>query len=221
MHPHIQTWGSMLRLYGSQMPESYLKMENNNENQTEDQKSKMNHKNNESSQMKLKEKSMNNVPEIPKPTDSTASSSSNGVAVVVEKAKPNRELLEKLKEEMRKIKCKPSLMNKYQLTQPNIENEEEEKGSMVQNELLTIPPLLMKNKSEFELSSCNFLMTTPSTTTETSQLEDSANQTNDIIMFSNNDNKTAIKQKPLFQSNESNKKQKLDIDNNNDSSSNL
>ena len=25
MHPHIQTWGSMLRLYGSRMEESYLK----------------------------------------------------------------------------------------------------------------------------------------------------------------------------------------------------
>ena len=26
MHPHIQTWGSMLRLYGSKMAESYLKV---------------------------------------------------------------------------------------------------------------------------------------------------------------------------------------------------
>ena len=26
MHPHIETWGSILRLYGSKMAESYLKV---------------------------------------------------------------------------------------------------------------------------------------------------------------------------------------------------
>lgn len=28
MHPHIETWGSILRLYGSKMSESFLKIDN-------------------------------------------------------------------------------------------------------------------------------------------------------------------------------------------------
>jgi hypothetical protein len=28
MHPHINTWGSMLRLYGTKMAETYLNIEN-------------------------------------------------------------------------------------------------------------------------------------------------------------------------------------------------
>lgn len=69
MHPHVQTWGSILRLYGSRVAESYLK----NENEKTEENS-----GDESAKEKL-------VPQQ-------------------QKAKPNKELLEKLKEEMRKIK---------------------------------------------------------------------------------------------------------------------
>lgn len=32
MHPHVQTWGGILRLYGSRVAESYLKMDVNDDN---------------------------------------------------------------------------------------------------------------------------------------------------------------------------------------------
>ncbi len=71
MHPHVQTWGSILRLYGSRVAESYLKNETGNE------------KNEENSGDETKP---NQQPQLE------------------QKAKPNKELLEKLKEEMRKIR---------------------------------------------------------------------------------------------------------------------
>ena len=70
MHPHVQTWGSILLLYGSRVAESYLKNENENEKND-----------NSGDEAKTKEAEQ-----------------------LQQKAKPNKELLEKLKEEMRKIK---------------------------------------------------------------------------------------------------------------------
>jgi microprocessor complex subunit DGCR8 len=72
MHPHVQTWGSILRLYGSRVAESYLK------NETENDKNDENSGDEASKEKLAVEQS--------------------------QKAKPNKELLEKLKEEMRKIK---------------------------------------------------------------------------------------------------------------------
>ena len=68
------------------------------------------------------------------------------------KAKPNRQLLEKLKEEMRKLK-KPTTQNE--------KSNENESESTKQQTLLTIPPLLLGD-SEFKLSSCNYLMSADS-----------------------------------------------------------
>ena len=86
-----------------------------------------------------------------------------------QKAKPNKELLEKLKEEMRKIR-KPNVDVKDEATQ-NIEAKQSET-------LLTIPPLLIGNK-EFALSSCNFLMTSDKNT----KTDDLADDKSGKILF--------------------------------------
>lgn len=137
MHPHIQTWGSMLRLYGSKLEESFLKMENE---RTEDSNEKEEDK------------------------QSTTESLTNKH----QKAKPNLELLEKLKEEMRKLK------KNTPTGQGNLVGDENQKDT-----LLTIPPLLLGD-SEFKFSSANYLMTSK----ESNQNKDEENEKKDdgIIM---------------------------------------
>lgn len=110
MHPHITTWGSMLRLYCAKMTEALLynddpnKVTNPSSYKTTDpvQKSK---------QQQAQEQETS------------------------KKAKPNKELLEKLKEEMRKLK-RPSQ------TRANINGN----GAAVKDTLLTIPPLELANE---------------------------------------------------------------------------
>jgi len=118
MHPHINTWGSLLRLYGSKMTESYL-----NGNPVVLDNDSTAHK---------KAKSSVKPPE-------TGSNTNTGDS---QNAKPNKELLEKLKEEMRKIK-RPATV---------------ESGDKSGYTLLSIPPLLLGN-GEFTLGSCSYLMT--------------------------------------------------------------
>jgi hypothetical protein len=152
MHPHIQTWGSILRLYGSKMDDSLLNSEN------------------ESSETKKPDGKENN----------SNGNSSQGVDTHAHhKAKPNKELLEKLKEEMRKLK--------KQQDQPSTEKNPNF-DLMNKDTLLTIPPLLLGDK-EFKFSSANYLMVT-SKTGESGEVEAdgeskaSSSKQEDIIVFS-------------------------------------
>ena len=167
MHPHINTWGSLLRLYGSKMTESYL-----NGNPTVLDNDAAN-----------KEVKSSVKPAESGPNMNTGDS---------QKAKPNKELLEKLKEEMRKIKRPPTV----------------ESGEKSADTLLSIPPLLLGN-GEFTLSSCSYLMTSEMKR-DVSALKENEE---DIIMFA--------KDKPdLSPINEASKKRKLkkysDEESNND-----
>ena len=137
MHPHITTWGSMLRLYCDKMAESYL----------------TNDLQNESDDLKDAKKS-----EI----SSDAKKGEDGQ----QKAKPNKELLDKLKQEMRKIK-KPT-------NNSNLIN------SIELDTLSTIPPLILEN----DLRNGNFLMSniTKDIETETTKENDDGK-----ILFSTKD----------------------------------
>lgn len=135
MHPHIQTWGSILRLYGSNLEESLLLKCD------KDEKENGEHKQEENTQ---------------------------------QKAKPNSELLEKLKEEMRKIKRKTL-------------NTDEKKS---QDTLLTIPPLLL-GENEFN------------STMKPTELEAPKNE-NDVIKFESGEKKRKLSKSDESNTTESN-----------------
>ena len=164
MHPHIDTWGSMLRLYGSRMAESFLKMENQSEQEKIEPKSAAN-----SSE---KDATSHKSAGVEAATTSSNSASANGTAskITNQKAKPNRELLEKLKEEMRKLKKPTNSSSDASTTdQCSMENKSDKEANNAYNlghgTLLTIQPLLLGNE-EFKLSSSNFLMSTSSNSSE-------------------------------------------------------
>jgi hypothetical protein len=79
-----------------------------------------------------------------------------------QKAKPNKELLEKLKEEMRKLIKKPQSASETEPSIDNvviaaIKNNSNNEQNLVHDSILTIPPLYLGN-NEFQLSSDTFLM---------------------------------------------------------------
>jgi hypothetical protein len=80
-----------------------------------------------------------------------------------QKAKPNKELLEKLKEEMRKLIKKPQSSSESEQSIDNvviaaIKNNSNNEQNLVHDSILTIPPLYLSNNNEFQLSSDTFLM---------------------------------------------------------------
>lgn len=107
MHPHITTWGSMLRLYCAKMTEALL--HNDDPNKVTNPSSY---------------KTTDPVPKSKQQAQEQETS---------QKAKPNKELLEKLKEEMQKLK------------RPN-QTGANGNGSAVKDTLLTIPPLELANE---------------------------------------------------------------------------
>lgn len=79
-----------------------------------------------------------------------------------QKAKPNKELLEKLKEEMRKLIKKPQSSSETENSIDNvviaaIKNNTNNELNLVHDSIMTIPPLYLGN-NEFQLSSDAFLM---------------------------------------------------------------
>jgi hypothetical protein len=104
MHPHVQTWGGILRLYGSRVAESYLKMDGNDDNKNSD--------NDESTVQK--EQTTKRVIE------------------------PNGDLLEKLKEEMRKLRKTSKSIGKIEL---NLST-----SGKTQDSIMTIKPLVLPNE---------------------------------------------------------------------------
>ena len=124
MHPHIQTWGSILRLYSSNQEDALLLKCEKDEKENEGSKNDDN---------------------------------------ACQKSKPNHELLDRLKEEMRKLKRKTL-------------NTEQTKNM---DTLLTIPPLLLNecNKNDKE--------------TEKSEPEANKNE-DDVIKFNSIDKKRKL-----------------------------
>ena len=116
MHPHIQTLGSILRLYSSKTNEALLGVNSAPSSTTT---------------------TTNKIDETGKDTNQE---SSGGLT----KARPNKELLEMLKEEMRKLK-------------PNINQPQTSDSFTKSQSILTIPPLFIGD-NEFKLSSNIFLM---------------------------------------------------------------
>jgi hypothetical protein len=154
MHPHIETWGSMLRLYGSRMAESFLKMENKNDDESDSKDSK--HANTVDKKATDDGGSTKNVePTSLSNTVTNSNENATNGKNTNQKAKPNKELLEKLKEEMRKLRK----INTSESTtaQANEGANTDLGGNLGQDTLLTIQPLLLGN-NEFQLSSSNFLM---------------------------------------------------------------
>ena len=162
MHPHIETWGSILRLYSSKMAESYLKVKiltkfinsfffsiGNYLNQNE-------------------KADTNENPNQKTSKDNSTTKSSTTTDTSAQKAKPNKELIEKLQEEMGKIR------------KPNEDIKEESKQA---DTLLTIPPLLVGNR-EFVMSSCNFLMSSD----KNNKTEDLTDDNSGKILFENSKN---------------------------------
>ena len=86
-----------------------------------------------------------------------SSATAPNAAITNGKAKPNRELLEKLKEEMRKLRKATT-------------SEDTAPKSAPAKTLLTIPPLLL-GENEFKLNSCNYLMSAADSSTATSSKE--------------------------------------------------
>ena len=166
MHSHIETWGSMLRLYGSRMAESFLKMENQNDTNKEgDEASDAKQTGGSSSQSEHVEAKKSSAP--------SANAATSNEKITNQKAKPNKELLEKLKEEMLKLrKTTASSETAAVATTPEANAANKENSfSMGSETLLTIKPLLLGN-AEFKLSSSDFLMST-----STKKGEDAAEQT--------------------------------------------
>ena len=130
MHPHIQTWGSILRLYGSKVEDSLLNDE------TENSDCKKNNENETSS----------------KKADNNHYSMSLETNQAHLKAKPNRELLEKLKEEMRKLKKQQQQSTENVSVKFDLNNSQE---LVNKNTLLSIPPLLLGDK-EFKFCTTNY-----------------------------------------------------------------
>lgn len=124
MHPHIQTWGSILRLYSSNQEETLLLKSDKDDKDSQDNKNE---------------------------------------EITSQKSKPNHELLDKLKEEMRKLKRK------------NLNTEQTKQI----NTLLTIPPLL--------LNECN----TNEKESQKSQSEANKNE-EDVIKFKTIDKKRKL-----------------------------
>lgn len=110
MHPHIETWGSILRLYGSRTDEVA-----GDDATTQSGPSSTNEK---------------QSGEKTNPT--------NG-----HKAKPNRELLEKLREEMKKLK---RTNENSQSNSTGIIVAGQPNSMLLLNTLATIPPLIIKSE---------------------------------------------------------------------------
>lgn len=172
MHPHLTTWGSILRLYCTQMAEALL----NNDL-----------KSNDSELVDRNNGNTNN--------SSNDKSKANNQNELIQKAKPNKELLEKLKEEMRKIK-KSNNTDSNQATDPK---------DVVKDTLLTIPPLKLNN----ELGA-NYLMTTEAMEKKIKSDEPLSSNSEDKILFTNSKNNDDIEHKSDTET--SAKKRKIDLD---------
>jgi hypothetical protein len=138
-------------LYGSKVDDSLL---NNSENEATDEKTAAS-----TSTGKAGSGSA-----APQPVDSHAH----------HKAKPNKELLEKLKEEMRKLKRQ----NEHPSSDKNPNFD-----LMNKDTLLTIPPLLLGDK-EFKFTSDNYLMVTGKPGGSDEGKENPSDVQEDMIVFS-------------------------------------
>lgn len=137
MHPHIQTWGSMLRLYGPKMVESYLKQ--SNDDKSDQENNNTNNTNN------------NNGDTVKSEEDAKSVGVADNKKAIIGKSKPNMELLDKLKQEMRKLIKKNETEIRSELM------DEEETKKKENGDSLTLPPLLLVN-DDLISSSSNFLM---------------------------------------------------------------
>lgn len=145
MHPHIQTWGSILRLYGSRMDETTARNEN------EPTSGANGSENNEGSLKNVDDAKLN---------VSNANGTQNS-----QKIKPNNELLEKLKEEMRKLRQRTSaaaaaasaaaaVVEAVNDNKPDAKQDDHPiVGPNPAETLLTIPPLILPNCNEMKLIS--------------------------------------------------------------------
>jgi hypothetical protein len=193
MHPLIQTWGSILRLYGSRMDVSFGKSGENDSKASGDCG-------------EGKSTSADGQATCPMTAGASATAqqkTATATAAASQKAKPNKELLEKLKEEMRKLRkiqtAKSGLpVGDDQQQQKQQQQPQADINGQANDTLLTIPPLILNN-CDFKLSSNDYLVTK-----ESKQLFESSGETTDkskqndllesegIIMFSEKCTKTTV-----------------------------